>query len=167
MSRSDDFPPEFTLSTSFSNLIRMVSSPPVPHIPQAPFVIEDITRDAILAERCYVADSFWARLRGLISRASLPEGEGLLLLSTRSVHTHFMRFPIDVLYLDEGWKVVDMDVHMKPWRIGRVRRRSRSVLELPAGTLERAGVQVGDEIRWKQVIVNSTDKSRFVADFAE
>ncbi len=104
------------------------------------------TLQEILAERGAVAVQPWARLRGLIGRPSLRESEGLLLLGTKAIHTMGMRFAIDVLFLDEDGRAIHLLHAFKPSQISPLVGRSAMVLELPAGTLEKTGTQVGDWI---------------------
>ena len=99
----------------------------------------------MLAERVGVADRFWSRLRGLIGRPPLESGEALLIEPCDGVHTFFMTYALDLLFLDESDRVVVALYGMKPWRTTR-RYRARKVLELPAGTLAGIGVEAGDEI---------------------
>ena len=99
--------------------------------------------DGRLVCRARVAASFAARLRGLMGVAALPAGTGLLLPRTSSVHTHFMRFPIDVVFLDDGLQVRSIRPALRPWRLAAARGAS-SVLELPAGECARLGLVVGD-----------------------
>lgn len=108
--------------------------------------VYNVTRNVELASRCEVADTFWTRLRGLIGRREFLVGEGLLLAPARGVHMWFMRFPIDVVYLDRAGRVVDVDEHLRPWRIGRPRWRAHAVLELPAGTVANTGTRQGDVV---------------------
>lgn len=98
---------------------------------------------AVACGSCRVADTFLARLLGLAGRRALAAGEGLLLPRTRSVHTHFMRFPLDVVFLDADGRVVRVAEAVRPWR-GAGDRRARSVLELAAGEARRRGLRVGD-----------------------
>lgn len=79
--------------------------------------------------------------------ASLQPGEGLLLIPSQSIHTHFMRFPIDVLYLDASWRIAAIEEGMPPWRLGRYYRQAHKVLELPAGVVRASGSQVGDLVQ--------------------
>jgi uncharacterized protein len=72
----------------------------------------------------------------------LPPGAGLVIVPCSSIHTQFMRFPIDVLYVNKEDTIVGIDRHLRPWRIGRFYKRVRYVVELPAGGAE--GCQVGD-----------------------
>ena len=94
--------------------------------------------------RARVAGSFAARFRGLMGVAALPAGEGLLLPRTGFVHTHFMRFPIDVVFLNNKHRVVAIRPALKPWRMASARGARDLVLELAAGECERVGLAVGD-----------------------
>ena len=92
--------------------------------------------------RCRVASSFASRFRGLMGVAQLPPGTGLLLPRTSSVHTHFMRFPIDVVFLDSERSVVSIVPALRPWRFAKA-KAADSVLELAAGECDRLGLTVG------------------------
>ena len=93
--------------------------------------------------RCRVATSFASRFRGLMGVARLPSGSGLLLPGTSSVHTHFMRFPIDVVFLDSERRIVSVVRALRPWRLAAA-KAATSVLELAAGECERLGLEEGD-----------------------
>lgn len=112
-----------------------------------PIKVRNVTRNVDLVVHGRMADTFWTRLRGLIGRKALPPGEGLVIRPCKGVHMWFMRFPIDVLYVGEDDRIVDVDEDLRPWTIGRPRRNSRYVVELPAGTVRRTGTRVGDRIR--------------------
>ena len=99
-----------------------------------------------MCDRCLVAETPLARTKGLLGRRALGEGEGLLLRRTWSIHTFFMRFPIDAVFLDREMRVVSLRPDLKPWRAA-AKRGAKSVLELPAGECERRGVEVGDVLR--------------------
>jgi uncharacterized protein len=97
----------------------------------------------VVCDRCVVADSPVSRMRGLLGRRELRPGEGLLLRPASAIHTWFMRFPIDAVFLDRDWRVVGISDDVRPWR-ARSRRGAKAVLELPAGESARRGLQVGD-----------------------
>lgn len=99
----------------------------------------------LVCEGCRVAASFAMRLRGLMGSSSLPIGSGMLFPRTRSVHTHFMRFPIDVVFLDGENRIVSILPRLRPWRAA-ASRRARSVLELAAGECERLGLAEGESL---------------------
>ena len=104
----------------------------------------DLTRaDGVGVCRARVAASFLDRLRGLLGTAALPSGTGLLLPRTSSVHTHFMRFPIDVVFLDDGGCILAVRQALPPWRFAAAKGAS-SVLELAAGECARLGLAEGD-----------------------
>lgn len=104
------------------------------------------TRGAVLATRARSAASPWSRLVGLVGRARLAPGEALHLVPCGSVHTLFMRFTIDVLYLDRDRRVVRAVPALRPFRWCWGGRRAHSALELPAGTLAATGTQLGDTL---------------------
>jgi uncharacterized protein len=99
----------------------------------------------ILCERCLVATRPLQRMRGLLGRRELPPGEGILLRHAGSIHTFFMRFPIDAVFLDGEHVVVRIASDVPPWRaLGQ--RGARAVLELAAGEAERRGVEIGERL---------------------
>ncbi len=102
-------------------------------------------REGVLLERARTALTGWERFRGLMLRKELPAGEGLLIPECRSIHMCFMRFPIDVVYLDGENRVVKIVHALKPWRLS-VCLKARSVLETPAGRAEEAGLELGDRL---------------------
>jgi uncharacterized protein len=95
-----------------------------------------------VCERCVLADTALARMRGLLGRRELPTGEGILLRPASSVHTGFMRFAIDVVFLDREGRVLKVASRLAPWKAA-AERKARAVLELPAGEAERRGIGVG------------------------
>jgi uncharacterized membrane protein (UPF0127 family) len=109
--------------------------------------VEDITRGVVLVDRGRVAGNAWTRLVGLIGVKALPAGDGLLIVPCSGIHCMFMSIPIDVLYADRADRVVALDRDMQPWSVGRPHRGVRYVVELPAGTIARTGVQVGDQLK--------------------
>jgi len=100
---------------------------------------------AIACERCTVADRMLSRMKGLLGRKNLPTGEGILIRPAPSIHTFFMRFPIDVVFLSRQGEVLKIAEHVAPWR-ARSCRHSYAVLELAAGEAGRRGLAVGDRI---------------------
>src|SRR5262247_1375151 len=86
----------------------------------------------ILCETCQVADTTFRRLRGLLGKSRLRAGEGIVLRPGWSIHTAFMRFPIDVVFLDQDLEVVEIHAHLKPRHTASC-RGAREVVELAAG----------------------------------
>jgi uncharacterized membrane protein (UPF0127 family) len=107
-----------------------------------------VTEDGrVVAERVEIADTSWRRFKGLMFRADLPAGEGLLLAPCSSIHMFFMRIPLDVAFLDADGRVVRAYHGIRPWRATRIVRRAKSAVELRAGTLAAAGVERGSTLR--------------------
>jgi len=96
----------------------------------------------VVCERCLLAETPLARLRGLLGRSDLPAGEGLLLRPAGSIHTAFMRFPIDAVFLDRADRVLKVAHELPPWRMAGC-RGARAVLELPAGEAAKQGLRAG------------------------
>jgi uncharacterized protein len=108
-------------------------------LPQIALANDDGT---VVCERCLLAETPLARLRGLLGRSGLPSGEGLLLRPAGSIHTAFMRFAIDAVFLDGAGRVVKVASALRPWRAAAC-LGARSVLELPAGEARRCGLRPG------------------------
>jgi uncharacterized membrane protein (UPF0127 family) len=115
-------------------------------MPQSnPKLIVNITRGNVVCEQGIVADRSFTRMRGLLGRSLLPAGEGLLLKPAPSIHTAFMRFPIDVAFLDGNLQVVKLVQQLKPWRTAAA-RRAKVALELAAGEISRRGLEIADRL---------------------
>jgi uncharacterized protein len=99
----------------------------------------------VVCEHCVVAATPWRRFKGLLGRSSMHDGEGLWIQRSSSIHMFFMRFPIDVVFLDGNLQVRKVVRDLKPWRIAAA-RGAKSVVELPAGAAERLDVKPGDRL---------------------
>jgi uncharacterized protein len=100
----------------------------------------------VVCEHCVVADSTLTRMRGLLGRSSLEPGEGILLRPAGSIHTFFMRFPIDVVFCDRDLRVLAVAPDVAPWRT-RMKWGAKVAVELRAGEAERRGVTAGTRLR--------------------
>lgn len=103
------------------------------------------TRKTVLAQSADVADTSAKRRTGLLKMERLEPGAGLWIVPCESVHTFFMKFPIDLVYLDKKRKVRKIRHAVGPWRLSAC-LLAHSVLELPAGTVEQSGTLVGDDL---------------------
>lgn len=99
----------------------------------------------VLAERITLATRWHERARGLIGRPPLEAGEALVIERAKQVHTFGLASPIDVVFCDAGWTVLQVVVSMAPKRVTRWVRGTRFVIELPSGAA--GGVQPGDRLR--------------------
>ena len=91
-----------------------------------------------------VADNPYRRFMGLMGKRELKDGVGLYLKPCSSIHMFFMRFPIDVAFVDKDNRVVRLYHGLRPWRMSRIVRQAKAAIELPSGALAQAGVGVGD-----------------------
>ncbi len=103
-------------------------------------------RSSTLAETCELARTFWKRGLGLMGRTQLAPGNGLIIYPEWSIHTFFMRFPIDVLFLDDTDHVVGLREAMPPNRPYAGIWGAKYVIELPAGVIATTHTQVGDQL---------------------
>lgn len=106
-------------------------------------VIVNETRGTVVCEHAEIADNPWRRLIGLMGRRGLPPGHGMWIKPAPSIHSAFMRFDFDAVFLDRDLRVVRIAEQIPPWR-ARVAKGSHSVLELSAGQSAARGLQVGD-----------------------
>lgn len=88
----------------------------------------------------------------MLNRKSLDGGEALILEPSNCIHMFFMRFTIDVLFLDRYGKIVAALSSFRPWRLSRIYFPSFSVIELPAGIIEKTQTKVGDNIEIRQTL---------------
>jgi uncharacterized protein len=107
----------------------------------ASFAIVRTAGGNVLCERCEMPKGAFARMRGLLGRDGLEPGTGMLIDAAPSVHMFFMRFPIDVVFLDRDRKVVGIRRDLRPWRVAGA-RRAVAALELPVGAAN--GIKEGD-----------------------
>jgi uncharacterized membrane protein (UPF0127 family) len=107
------------------------------------FAVVRTAEGVIVCERCEIPKSSFARMRGLLGRDRLEPGSGMLIDAAPSVHMFFMRFPIDVVFLDRDWRVVRVVHGLRPWRVAGA-RRAVAALELPPGAAAEAGIKEGD-----------------------
>jgi uncharacterized membrane protein (UPF0127 family) len=114
------------------------------------FRVENQTRNAVLAETAEVAQSSSERRTGLLKHASFVPGQGLWIVPCEAVHSFGMKFSIDVVYLDRKKRVRKVRENMVPRRLSAC-LLAHSVLELPAGTVERTATRPGDQLTFEEV----------------
>jgi uncharacterized membrane protein (UPF0127 family) len=112
------------------------------------------TRGTVICERLEDAGGLRGQSRGLLGRDRLEPGTGMRFENGRLtpmmwMHMFFMRFAIDIVFLDRSGKVVKIDRNLKPWRVSSVVFGARTALELPAGAADGSATQAGDQIRFE------------------
>jgi uncharacterized protein len=124
---------------------------PLVRDPQGHFGLWNRRTGLPLATRLLAAFDSTARRQGLLGRSGLREGEGLALAPCSSVHTAFMRFPLDLIFLARDGRVLRVSPGVPPWRI-RLHWRAFAVVELAAGSVARTGTTKGDQVELRTIV---------------
>ena len=107
------------------------------------------TQNVPLITKGRLADTFWLRLRGLLGASPLQKGEGLVLAGEKSIHTLFMGFAIDVVYVNKEYQVIRTTSNMVPYRLGPFVTQSAYILEMPVGTIDQTATRIGDQLNFE------------------
>src|SRR5437867_2508787 len=122
---------------------------PPPNAPR--FSITNADRGTELAQRAKLASSLVDRFFGLMGRKRLEDGGGLLLTKSASIHSFFMRFRFDAIFVDRENRVVKVVPSMRQWWVAFGGRGAKDTLELPAGTAQHSNTRVGDRLLYGDV----------------
>lgn len=109
------------------------------------------TKKSCIASRASFAEGFLARLRGLLGREGLPDGQALVISPCVSIHTIGMRFPIDAVFYDKGKMAVGVIRDIRPGRLSRIYPKAKGVIEMAGGTLSELDVEPGDELVFSEL----------------
>lgn len=109
-------------------------------------IIKDLDNSVVLADKAVLADSSGARMKGLLGRSSLLPGEGLLITHCNSIHMFFMKFSIDVVFMDHNNIVVGLVQNIPPFALSPIFWKAKKALELPAGVILKTRVCLGHQI---------------------
>ena len=104
------------------------------------------TRNTVLAEKAVLADTVVSAAVGLLKHRSLPAGEGMMITPCSSIHMFFMKFAIDVVFIDRKNIVVGLVRNIQPFRISPYFWRARAAIEIPSGTIDKTKTQLGDQV---------------------
>lgn len=104
------------------------------------------TKKNVLADNATIAASFMSRIKGLLGKAGIAKGEGLIISDCGSIHTFFMNFPIDVIFLNYQHTVVKIKKAVMPFRLVDCPFTGSITIELPAGTIDASRTEIGDYI---------------------
>lgn len=108
--------------------------------------IYSMNLNIMMTSHLEIADSFLKRFIGLMGKKELDCNSGLLIVPCQGVHTFFMHFPIDVVFLDKHNRVVYKIHNLKPYRLSPVIKEAHKVLELPAGMIKQSNISINDQI---------------------
>ena len=124
-------------------------------------VVDERTGQTV-ATAVRTAEGVWGSFVGLMLKKELAAGHGLLFRPARGIHTHFMRFPIDLVFCDNGNRVIKIREAMRPWRFDFT--NAAGVIEMNAGAARAMGIQVGDRLRFEATAVPSAGAASFEAE---
>ncbi|MCU0666755.1 MAG: DUF192 domain-containing protein [Candidatus Omnitrophica bacterium] len=108
--------------------------------------ITNLTSGVCLAQNAAVADSLFSRMKGLLGKESLSYGQALILQPCNSVHTFFMKFSLDLIFVNKENRIIKIIANLKPWRLSGVYLQAAYVIEFPAGSLVSSESKEGDTI---------------------
>ena len=133
------------------------------------YCVYNQTRECFLSLNVTAADTIFSRLRGLIGRLKLRSDEGIWVVPSRGIHTLGLLFPLDLIYLDEHYRVIHLVEYFPSFRIAPLKTQAESVLELPTHTIYSSQTQPGDELvicvaeemesRLKKKVVSASQRS--------
>jgi hypothetical protein len=106
-------------------------------------------KNTLLADNIVIAKTPAKRMVGLLSRREFKPGEAMVITSCNAVQTFFMRFTIDVLFMDKHNKVIKAIPHLRPYRITGIYFNACTAIELPAGTIDASFTREGDTLLLK------------------
>lgn len=109
-------------------------------------MLYNVNKDKLVLENVNLANGFFRKFKGLMGRKKMNKSEGLMLLSCNSIHTCFMRFPIDVVFLNMDHEVIALRQGLKPWRMVNFIKKAYITVEMPEGTIEHKNIEIGDTL---------------------
>lgn len=111
--------------------------------------VVNTTKQAVLAENASFANTLKTRMKGLLGKDGLNQGEGLVITRCNSIHTFFMKFSIDVIFVNKNDRVIKVLHRLKPWRLCRPYLGASCCIELPSGVASKTNTQIGDTISFQ------------------
>ena len=115
-------------------------------------IVIDLNQEIIIANEVRKATTFWQRLLGLLAKKDLSTEQGLIIEPCKIVHTFFMNFDLDIIFLNQSGRVVELVERMPPNQISPFVSKAHSVIELRAGVIEDKGINLGNEITIKKTL---------------
>jgi len=110
--------------------------------------IINVSRNTLLADKAVIAGTFFSRLTGLLGRSGLKQGEALILAPSNAIHSFFMRFTFDAVFLNRKKQVIGLVPWFKPFRLSRVYFSAVYTIELPSGIIQSSNTQIKDQIEF-------------------
>lgn len=111
--------------------------------------VENISKQTIVVENLRIANTFFTRFIGLMGKSYFEKGDGLWIKPCNSVHMFFMKFPLDVIFLDRDNKIIHMEEELQPWKISKLVYGGKSVLEIPSKTIKLSQCELNDRLLFR------------------
>lgn len=112
--------------------------------------VVNLTAQTTIASDLRLAQTFFARLQGLLMSPPLMPGQGLIIEPCSSIHMFGMKFAIDVIFIDNSWQVVGLVENIAPGKVSRIYPSARACIEVPVGTISGTNTQLGDQLRFEK-----------------
>ncbi len=113
-------------------------------------IVRNQARETVIGEAIEVADTAVRKVKGLLGRECLEDGQGLLFKKCSSLHTFFMRFPIDIIFVDKDLKVLKLSCGVTPFKLVAAPLRASFAIELPANAIARSETRLGDTLWFEE-----------------
>ena len=111
-------------------------------------IVHNLTRKTILADKAAIANTPLKRMIGLLGSSVLNPGEALIIVPCQSMHMLFMKFAIDVIFVDAQKRVIGLCADLRPFQFSPIFWKSACAIELPAGTIKQSATQIGDQVQF-------------------
>lgn len=109
--------------------------------------LENKTKNITLITEVIISNNFFTRLKGLLGKSKLPDGQGMIITPCKSIHTFFMKFPIDVVFIDKNYRVVEIIKDMAPGHTSSYVKNAWAVIEMPVDKSNESKIGVGDQLQ--------------------
>lgn len=111
-------------------------------------ILKNITKKNIIAENGNITSNFYDRFKGLLGKKEIKNDEALIIKPCNSIHMFFMKFSIDVIFIDKNDRVCEMIKNIKPWKVSKIIKEAKYVIELKSGKIEEHNIEIGDLISY-------------------
>lgn len=111
-------------------------------------IIKNITKQNIIAENGNITSGFYDRFKGLMGKKEIKHDEALIIKPCNSIHMFFMKFSIDVIFIDKNDRVCEMIKNIKPWKVSKIIKEAKYVIELKSDKINNHNIEIGDLISY-------------------
>jgi uncharacterized membrane protein (UPF0127 family) len=112
----------------------------------AKLLLQSETQNRTLAAELVTADSMWSRMKGLLGTSKIAQDYALWIKPCNSIHTIFMNYPIDIIFVDHKLQICGLEAGLEPWRMVLPKLKAKSVFEMRCGTIANFKLKIGDQL---------------------